>query len=269
MLTTHTQRWREGRASYRPARECIDPRSLEVALIRHEDEAKNFIRLHHYAKSYPVSRRAFGLYEGAEVVGCAVFAVPTNERVLTRVFHGFDPLELCELSRLTLLDRIGANAESFFVARCFARLKSEGFGGVISHADPEPRTDVEGNEIKPGHLGIVYAALSGVYLLKTTRRTVRLLPDGQVLSERAIQKVRKRESGWRYGAAQLEAFGATPLSTHGDSTVWLTAWLPRLTRRMRHGGCHRYAFGVTRAARKALPPSYPYPKVEVTQASLW
>lgn len=195
--------------------------------------------------------------------------MPTNERVLTRVFHGFDPLELCELSRLTLLDRNGTNAENFFVARCFARLKSEGFGGVISHADPEPRADWEGNEVKPGHPGVVYAALSGVYLLKTMPRTIRLLPDGQVMSERAIQKIRKRESGWRYAAAQLEAGGAAPLSTRDDATTWLAAWLPRLTRRMRHGGCHRYAFGLSRAARRSLPPSYPYPRVEVTQASLW
>lgn len=269
MLTIYTQRWHEGRESYRPAREIIDPRRLEVALISQESEAKSFIRSHHYAKSYPVSRRAFGLYEGAELVGCAVFAAPTNERVLTRVFRGFDPLELSELSRLTLLDRIGANAESFFVARCFAHLKREGFGGVISHADLETRTDEKGNEVKPGHLGIVYAALSGVYLLKTTPRTIRLLPDGQVLSERAIQKIRKRESGWRYAAAQLEAFDATPLSERTDAIRWLTTWLPQLTRRMKHGGCHRYAFGLTRAARRCLPPSYPYPKIKVMQSSLW
>ena len=59
----------------------------------------------------------------------------------------------------------------------------------------------------PGHVGIIFQAFNGVYLGRATPRTLHLLPDGTVLSDRAIQKIRKGERGWRYAAAQLEDLG--------------------------------------------------------------
>jgi len=49
------------------------------------------------------------------------------------------------------------------------------------------------------------------------------LPDGSVLNERAIQKIRSGEQGWQYAAALLEKFGSEPASTNGRED-WLRSW---------------------------------------------
>jgi hypothetical protein len=69
--------------------------------------------------------------------------------------------------------------------------------------------------------------------------------------------------GWRYAAALLEEHGAAPLGA-GDPEAWLAEWLPRLTRRKRHPGNHRYAWTLQRRDRRHLPASMPYPKFQVT-----
>ena len=86
------------------------------------------------------------------------------------------------------------------------------------------------------------------------------LPDGGVLSDRAIQKIRSGEQGWKYAAAELERFG-TP-AVGADRRAWLAEWLPRLTRPLKHPGNHRYAWPLTRTARRLLPSGLPYPKWE-------
>jgi len=88
---------------------------------------------------------------------------------------------------------------------------------------------------------------------------VRLLPDGTVLNDRAIQKIRAGERGWQYAAALLENFGAAPPSVE-ERTEWLASWLARLTRRLRHSGNYKYAWAIARDARRLLPASLPYPK---------
>ena len=44
-----------------------------------------FIEQHHYAGTYPAARERFGLYRRGELVGCAVFSHPTNDKVLSNV----------------------------------------------------------------------------------------------------------------------------------------------------------------------------------------
>lgn len=48
--------------------------------------------------------------------------------------------------------------------------------------------------------------------------------------------------------------------TDESARDWLARVLPMLATRVRHPGCHKYAFGLDRAARRALPASLPYPK---------
>jgi hypothetical protein len=107
------------------------------------------------------------------------------------------------------------------------------------------------------------------YLGRGRPRTLRLLPDGRVLSARAVSKLRAcrrcrpREQGWRYAAGLLEQAGADPAPAEGagDLAAWAAAWLPRLTRPLRHPGNHRYAFALDKALRPALPSAVAYPKV--------
>lgn len=119
---------------------------------------------------------------------------------------------------------------------------------------------LDGERVFPGHIGTIYQASNAVYLGRGQRRTLRLLPDGTVMSARSISKIRARERGCRYSAEILERFGATRLGETDDARAWLATWLPRLTRAFRHEGHHRYAFGLDRAAKRALPKSLAYPK---------
>jgi hypothetical protein len=228
--------------------------------------AKAFVLQHHYAGSYPAARRRYGLFGPNGLEGVAVFSVPCSDRVLTSVFAA-PAHQAVELGRLVLLDEVGFNGESWLLARCFELLRRDGFRGVVSFCDPVPRTTAAGQVVFRGHLGTVYQASNAVYLGRGTPRTLRLLPDGRVLSERALSKLRvpdalPRVKGWRYAADLLEEAGADPAPEPGcgDLAAWATRWVPVLTRPLRHSGCHRYAFALDRRLRPRLPPGLAYPK---------
>jgi hypothetical protein len=261
VITTVVQRWRARRDSYRPAGEVVDTRHLEVAKID-ELPARAFVEAHHYSGSYPASRFRFALHQCNELVGVAVFSEPCSPAVLTKVFPTD---EATELGRFVLLDGVGANAETWFLARAFELLRRD-VAGVVSFSDPIARTNADGVVVFPGHVGTIYQAFNGVYLGRATPRTLRLLPDGRVFSDRTMQKIRAGERGWRYGVEQLIEAGA-PAPTTSDLRAWLRDVLPRVTRTMRHQGNHRYAWGLERAARRAvdaavsrLPAKLAYPK---------
>lgn len=259
MITPVVQRWRERRDLYRPAGETIVTAHYEVAPIPDDRTARAFVEQHHYSGAYVAARRRFGLYWGGLLVGVAVFSVPMQGAVLDRLPC---PREAAvELGRFVLLDRVPGNGETWMLARCFELLRREGFEGVVSFSDPLPRASAAGAVVFGGHVGTIYQAASAVYDGRNRAHTIRLLPDGTVISDRTIAKIRSRERGWRYAAAQLERAGATPLGEDTDARAWLAAWLPQLTRTARHPGKHRYLFGLDRAVKRALPKSQPYPKL--------
>ncbi len=253
------QRWREGRTCYRPPSELIKTSDYDVAPILHDSEARSFVQMHHYSKSYPAARFRFGLYRRGVLSGVAVLSVPCRDEVLTNVFPVAASLSI-ELGRFVLLDSVPGNGESWFLGRCFEMLRSEGLAGVVSFSDPLPRRDVKGGIVHKGHIGTIYQAFNGCYLGRSTPRTIHLLPDGSVLSARTIQKIRAHERGWKYGVEILQHYGAPPLS--GNASAWLAEWLPKLTRTVRHPGNHKYAWPLDRAVRRIMPHSLPYPKLD-------
>lgn len=258
MITDAAQRWTAGAPSYRPAGETIATRLHQVAAIADDSPAKAFVVAHHYSRSYPAARRRFGLYRGGELVGVAVFSVPCNDRALS-CFPGA-PIESLELGRFVLLDQVPGNGETWFLGRCFEELRREGFVGVLSMSDPMERRAADGRVVLGGHVGTIYQAHNAVYLGRARAEGLLVLPDGRTLHRRAIAKIRARVRGWRYAAALLEAHGAELLGD-GDAEAWLATWLPRLTRRERHPGNHRYAWTLQRRDRRHLPASLPYPKI--------
>jgi hypothetical protein len=261
-MSEHVQRWRERRDSYRPAGEPINTLAHEVAALERDAEAKAFVVRHHYSGSYPAARRRFGLHRGGVLVGVAVFSQPVRDAVVACLPGA--PAESLELGRFVLLDEVPANGETWFLGRCFELLRREGFVGVVSFSDPFPRTSVAGAVVHPGHVGTIYQAHNAVYLGRSRADTLRFLPDGRVLTNRAVAKVRALDRGWRYVVAQLESYGATPLT--GDPRAWLAVWLPRLTRPVKHPGNHKYAWTLQRRNRRHLPASKPYPKLLVSTA---
>jgi len=257
VIVGSVQRWREKRGAYRPAGEPISTIAHEVASIPDDTTAKAFVLEHHYSGSYPPARRRFGLYRGELLVGVAVFSVPVNPRALNPAPG--DASSRAELGRLVLLDEVAANGESWFVARCFELLAREGFTGVVSFADPVPRSTATGELVMPGHLGTVYQALNAVYVGRSKPETKLLLPDGTAFPARAVAKIKSGDRGWRYAVDRLVDHGAEPLD--GDPKSWLERELPRVTRRQRHGGNLKYAWALTRAGKRSMPTSMPYPKV--------
>lgn len=236
MMSPVCQRWRGRRASFRPTGELFDSRSFDVAPIESDRVARAFVEEHHYSGTYPAARRRIGLFEHG----------------------GLD--HNVELGCFVLLDGVRANGETWFLARCFELLRHDGFAGIVSFADPEPRTRADGSFVFPGHVGTIYQAANAVYVGRATPRTLRVLPDGTVFSARAASKIRRRERGWRYAVEQLVAHGAPAPS--GDLGLWLAAVLPGVTRAQRHGGNHKYLFGLHWTTRRDLPRSRPYPKVD-------
>jgi hypothetical protein len=257
------QRWRERRASYRPKGEPFDPHGFEVAPIPGDKVARAFVEEHHYSGTYVAARRRFGLYApGGALEGVAVFSQPVSDAAL-------DPLPRdasVELGRLVLLPTVRANGETWFIARAFELLRRDGFAGVLSFADPEPRATASGEIVFKGHLGTIYQSTNAVFVGRGTARTLRLLADGRVVNARALAKIRAdgRERGGAQTVAALVAAGAPPLE--GDPATWLRTWLPRVTRTMRHRGNFKYLFGLDRAARRCLPESLPYPKFDASAA---
>jgi hypothetical protein len=213
--------------------------------------ARDFVREHHYSHSYPASRLRYGLYEqqGA-LVGVAVLSVPMRAAVLTSVFPSLAPYrESLELGRFVLLDEVPANAESWFLGQVFDQASRNGLRGLVSFSDPIARERADGSVVFPGHWGTIYQATNAYYLGRSRARTLQLLPDGSVFSERSASKLRSGERGHAYAERQL--------LNYGDAAL----------RPLRHLGCHRYAFTLgSRRERRALRRelrSQPYPKQPV------
>lgn len=252
------QRWVEGRDSYRPSGEPIRTSEYEVAELPGDACAKDFVLRHHYSGSYPASRFRYGLFRRGALAGVAVYSTPCRPEVLSSVFPG-DPLSSVELGRFVLLDEVPGNGETWFLARTFELLRKRGLGGVLSFSDPVARTTPDGRLVFPGHIGTIYQAHNAAYLGRGKPRTLRILPDGTVFSARAMSKIRSMERGWRHASEVLVRHGASPLDVE-DPAGWLRHWTARLTRPLRHGGNHKYAWALDRGMRRSLPPGLPYPK---------
>ncbi len=252
------QRWRDGRARYRPTGEMIRPAEYEVAPIP-EATAKAFVLQHHYSRTYPAARHRIGLFRRGLLAGVAVFSQPVQDCVLTRWFPTGSALDSVELGRFVLMDHVPGNGESWFLARSFEVLRREALIGVLSFSDPVPRRTSDGILVMPGHVGTCYQAANTVYLGRGTPRTHRLLPDGSILSPRALQKIRAGEQGWRYAVEQLVRHGAWIPTCLNRGTPdldelrpWLERWKNAVTRPLRHPGNHRYAWGLTRLGARCL-----------------
>lgn len=260
MITTSCQRWRDRRGTYRPAGEPIRTADYEVAPIATDREARAFVERHHYSGSYPAARARYGLHRRGELVGVVVLSHPASEAALAKsVPLPCQRLAKVELGRLVLLDQVPANGESFFLARCFELARAAGFEALVSHSDPEPRRTAAGGLVFPGHVGTVYQATNATYLGRTDARTWRLLPDGSVLSNRAIGKLRQKEKGWRYVLDLLLEHGAP--APEGDWLTWVDSARAAVSRPFRHRGTHRYLWALDKRLRRHLPAGQAYPKL--------
>lgn len=245
------QRWYKRLNTWRDASEIIDTRAHEVAEIADDTTPKTFVEDHHYSGTYPAARERFGLYRGSQLVGVAVFSHPPNEAVLKKL--PCERMAGIELGRFVLLPNVPGNGESWFLARCFEQLRAKGIEALVSHSDPLPRRNADGVLVLPGHVGNIYQATNAIYGGRTKARALWLLPDGTVFSERAMSKIRSRDRGYRYAIDQLVRHGADrPLDLGQDLATWMQGQLPRVARRVKHRGNHRYLWAIDRKIRRAV-----------------
>jgi hypothetical protein len=260
VITNVCQRWRAHRSHYRPAGEPIDTSRYEVSEIPDDTTAKDFIKTHHYDRSFPGAIARFGLHEhGGRLVGVAVYSeVRPNVLESARIM-----VPAIELARLVLLPSVPANGETYFVGETRRRLGHADRAEVIlSHSDDFPRNTIDGRVTHVGHIGTIYQASNAAYAGRARRNPQYLLADGLVFSQAVQSKIRGRKRGWRYGVELLVERGADPPAPGEDLRGWLTRWRAELCRARRHPGNHRYLIPVTRRARRWLPESLPYPKLD-------
>jgi hypothetical protein len=198
-------------------------------------------------------------------MGVAVLSIPVRREVLTLSFPDLEPFhESLELGRFVLADRAPANSESWFLAQAFRLAAREGVRGVVSFADPVARRDADGRLVFPGHIGIVYQASNALYAGRGTARTVLVLPNGRVLHDRAISKLRSLDVGHEYVEYLLRRFGAPPRQGKSPEEWLPTALASARVRRLRHPGNHRYMFRLgDRASQRSVVvalPTWRYPK---------
>ena len=252
------QRWRSRTDSYRDSRtDGFNQERYRVVCIG-EAAAKAFVLTHHYAGSYPAARLRYGLIDraGERLVGVAVLSVPVRASVLTSVFPTLEPYrESLELGRFVLLDEVPANAESWMLGRLFRLASEDGIAGLVAFSDPVPRYTSAGVLVKPGHVGTIYQATNAAYLGRGTGRTLVVLPDGSVLNDRAISKVRGQERGHEHVERRLMGYGARPRSLGQSSGAWLARELEAIgARQMRHPGNHRFGFVLRDRGKRSAPP---------------
>jgi len=264
LLTTTCQRWRLGRDSRRPAAEPINTARYACDEID-ERAAKRFVLTHHYARSYPAARIRIGLFRaGAGLVGVAVFATPMNNATINKYLDAQDG---CELGRLVLLDDVEANGETWFLGRCFRILRQRHphIGGIVSYSDPLPRTTVQGELIKPGHIGTIYQASNARYVGRATAQTLVLDDAGRVISRRSLSKLRNDERGAAAVYEQLLRAGAPRRKESESGADYCDRAIARGPFRLvRHPGNLTYVWSLNAETTIRLP-ARPYEKAETIE----
>lgn len=245
------QRWTNRKASYRPLQEPINPEQFRVDVIQ-ESVARLFVQANHYSSTFPAAIASIGLYEREghfqeRLVGVAVFSSPMNAKAADS--YGAAGHSFCDLGRFVLLDHVGGNGETWFLRRAIAALKAlkqrengrPKYDLCLAYSDPTPRLKADGTLVFRGHYGGIYQS-SALYLGRATPRNLWLAPDGTIVSERSLSKIRTGDRGSDGAYKRLVSLGAPPIR-HGESS---RDYLARALgegpfRRIRHRGNHAYA----------------------------
>jgi hypothetical protein len=245
------QRWLRHRHLFvpPPPAERFDPSQASVELIP-ESTAKAFVLEHHYSHSFPAARLRVGLflkaspYQAEQLAGVAVFAVPMQPRAIPAYWPSLAPAQGVELSRFVLLPMALFNAETWFLAKSFRLLHRQlpGVRALLSYADPIPRISMDGTLVKRGHLGGIYRSHNARSMGRSSPRTLILAPDGRVISDRALSKLRTGDQGAAYAYRQLQELGAPPRNPMEDDAAYVRRAIAQGPfRKMRHPG--NLAFG--------------------------
>lgn len=267
------KRWIHRREAWRAPGETIRPDDFGVDVIRQESVSRRFVVEHHYSGSFPAARLSVGLFRKTgparkELVGVAVFSVPMQGAAITR-YSGLEPGSGVELGRFVLMPEVAFNGETWFLRRALSALRAEkpDVRVVLSYSDPMERRTAEGLLTKPAHVGQIYQAHNAVFAGRASPHWHWFTRDGQVVSPRALSKIRNQERGHAYAERLLIAAGAGARGFLESPADWLDRVLePPAFRRLRHPGNFAYVFGLDREAKAAVAAvnggGLPYPHLQ-------
>lgn len=249
-----SQRWFEGRANFRLSREPINPSEYGVEMVDYSI-AKTFVCRHHYSGTFSPSIASFGLFRkssvaAARLVGVATFAPASNIRSVRR-WTGLDFAAGAELARFVLLDEVHGNGESWFLTRALKQFKAyrPSVKVVLSYSDPVPRTRLDGSLVFPGHYGCIYASANALYLGRASSKTQYLAPDGRVIANRILSKLRNGEVGRAYAERTLADVSGVSREDGEPSVAFVDRALGHL-RAQHHPGNHLYVFPIATDRRE-------------------
>jgi len=112
---------------------------------------------------------AFGLFEilTDNLVGVIIYGIPASPNVCRGICGREEELNVYELTRLWVDDKVPKNGESFLIGNTIKLLDRE---IIVSYSEPEQ-----------GHVGYVYQATNWIYTGLTAKRTNRVKIDGSTI----------------------------------------------------------------------------------------
>ena len=129
----------------------FDSQTARVEPIGYET-ARQVIVANHYSRKWNTAfgTSNFGIYDANGLAGVAAYGNPMNTKSVVRTAETIGG-DVIELNRLWIDDRLGRNAETWFMSQCHRHLKTEGVALVQTFAD--------------GRLGVgtIYQAANFVY----------------------------------------------------------------------------------------------------------
>jgi hypothetical protein len=114
-------------------------------------EAQAIVKRHHYLKRAASAMFAFGLFEGMNLIGVAIYGKPASPSLCVGICGEDESENVIELTRLWIEDGTPKNTESYFIGATL-KLLPERFDIVVSYA-----------EIGAGHTGVIYQATNWLY----------------------------------------------------------------------------------------------------------
>jgi len=134
--------------------------NLNVIQIKAE-ETHDWFKKRHYANRLPLTSYAFGLYDGAYLIGVVSYGIPTGRTVLEAMTSKEYIHSILELNRLCLLEN-EKNYASFLIGNSLKLLPKPNI--IISYADKSMN-----------HAGYIYQATNFMYCGLSEKRTDWLL----------------------------------------------------------------------------------------------
>jgi len=129
---------------------------VEVSAIN-RTELLPWLLKRHYARRIPPISHAFGLYDGANLIGVVTYGVPASVHLCRGVCGDENASAVLELNRLCVEDGV-SNGASTLVGRSLKMLPSPTV--VVSYADTAQ-----------GHIGYIYQATNFLFTGTTKERT--------------------------------------------------------------------------------------------------